>query len=222
MRILARLCLAAGGLTLALSASASAQAPAPHPASQGEYSVPTGVVVTGKNSREVEAQLRRLGPPQVVSETVVIDGQTYVSHPSGSAPGRAVVSDAPGFQMAMPGEPEPVGVMRTNYANSNPGMVPPAMMGAPGSSPFNPAMGRHGVASGPGAGSAPFLPPSSPNPRPRVIAHLFGLEGIGNMFRDAREAKIEARKRKEILSDYYASRKVDELPASAVYGRKPR
>jgi hypothetical protein len=199
----------------------------------GEYTVPTGVMVSPKDAPAVEAQLRKLGPPQVVSETVIIDGkavpyngQTIMLGSSGSAPGRAVATDAPaGYATVASGEPEPIGVMRTGYGMQpgamQPGMMSPAQMGRPGSSPYNPMMGRHGVPVPASIGSAPFLP-SSPTPKPHVFAHLFGLDGITNAMRDRREARAEARKRREILQMYTESGRVDEVPAEAVYGKKAR
>lgn len=263
MRRLARLSLAVGGLSLALPLFANAQQPAPplvapsapiltpdevsklpsaRQTSAGEYAMPTGVVVSEKDSKAMEAQIRRLGPPHVVSQGTVVQGQPMMAPgqamSAAGAPGRAVVTDAPaGYASTAPGEPAPIGVMRTNYNNApvgtpaagmgmapgmGMGMGPGHGAGPQGSSPLNPMMSRHGMPNSPmGGGSSPFLP-SSATPRPRVLAHLFGFEGIGNAMRDSREARIEARRRRDILKTYNGGNGAEEVPASAVYNGRSR
>ncbi|MDX2037278.1 MAG: hypothetical protein SFX72_11560 [Isosphaeraceae bacterium] len=227
MRLLARIGFVVGGLLPALPAFAQVphHAPASAPVAarnaDGDYVIPTGVSVSAAEAPAMEAQLRRLGPPQPVSQGQVVQGQPVMIVSGGSAPGRAVATDAPGYAgQMMPGEPEPIGVMRTNYATApSPAAASAMRPGMPpqGATPFNPMMGRHGVPMNPGMGAAPYLPSSPANPRPRIFAHLFGLEGIGNAMRDRREARLEARKKQEMIQMYQNSR-VDEVPASAVYG----
>lgn len=108
---------------------------------------------------------------------------------------------------AVSAEPEPMGVMQTNYNAGG-----PAPMGGGMSAP-----GRASVGGGGGglpSQSGPIRPPV--HNRPRIIGHLFGLPNFGTL-----SAEQQARKQSAHAAIRYdnLSPTVNELPSSMVYGR---
>ena len=124
---------------------------------------------------------------------------------AGGAPGVAVASDAmPGYTVA-----------------GSPAGAEPAPIGAVG--------GRYVNASAPGRASTmdrSVMPASVPPPRdpiapgahnrPHVIRHLFGLDALGAHHRERVRKKGEAHASIAYDPQY---QKVNEVPASVVYGR---
>jgi hypothetical protein len=132
------------------------------------------------------------------------------------APGRSVASDAssptkPGRSLVTSGEPEPIGVMKTNYT--------PSASAAPAGMPAAP--GRAVVQSG-SAGSAPFMSPT-PESSPHIIGHLFGFSEMANDFQDWRASRGKRKREAHAAIPYgQDGTKVEELPASMVFGNGPR
>jgi hypothetical protein len=132
------------------------------------------------------------------------EGGTIVSGPMASAhaPGYAVVGEGTqGF------DPVPVGVYRAGRAQ--PGMA---------------AMGQRPGASGYDASVVPTgMPPAQvalagpEHNRPHIISHLFGIPKFGQIRRDWDDK--ERQKHAAIAYDQ-PNQKVNELPASVVYGKK--
>jgi hypothetical protein len=134
-------------------------------------------------------------------------GQVTMVSPGG-APGVAVASDAaPGHAVADSAEPEPIGLMKTNYSQAGPG-------GAARSAP-QPVMPA-------GPGSTPFIPQADEHD-PHVLSHLFGFSAWHRDIKNKMEAK-ERRKREAHAAISYDStpEKPTELPASAVFGPSGR
>ncbi len=126
------------------------------------------------------------------------------------APGRAVASDkAPGRAVVSAGEPEPIGVMRTNYTASAPAAGAVA------------APGRATVQNG-SVGHTPFMSPT-PESTPHILGHLFGFAEIRNDFQDWRESRGKRKRDSHAAIPYgIDGSKVEELPASMVYGKDAR
>ncbi|WZO99774.1 hypothetical protein EP7_001387 [Isosphaeraceae bacterium EP7] len=153
-------------------------------------------------------------------EVVTMVGMPIES--SDEAAGHAVVGDLghgqPTGNMGIAGaEPVPVGVVQTNY---NAGAPAPYSV-ADRIDPL--ARGHAGMTrpQGPVPMNGPIPPAPTPassgaNARPRVLAHLFGFEGIGRAGREAREQK--AREQHAKISYGNAGGPISELPASMVYG----
>jgi hypothetical protein len=148
--------------------------------------------------------------PVVVSERVVAQGDP-------NAPGYAVVGGpegAQGFAVAnggMPGsDPAPIGVATAGQRGPiDPRMA--AMGPRPGAGSYDPSVMPTSV-------PAPPEPMSGPgHNRPHVIGHLLGLPKIGHHHEER-----QARKRENHAAISYSdpNEKVNELPASMVYGRK--
>jgi hypothetical protein len=148
-----------------------------------------------------------------------------VSTPPGEAPGRAVASSAPANRsgrdnMAVAydgsmGDPAPVGVVQAGYSPNGPMPVSASV------APQGPAPGRAVAESTPG--HDPYQVKSSGFPHPHILGHLFGWSGLG-----AERAEEKARRKAEThaMISYDAngnsSTPIDDLPASAVYGKKGR
>jgi hypothetical protein len=121
-----------------------------------------------------------------------------------SAPGRAVATDAaPGRAVVAAGEPEPIGVMRTNYsANVPAGAAVPAPPVAP-----------------PQPGKAPYLGEQHET-KPNILGHLFGFAAMHRDLQDKMDEKNRKKREKHAAISYEPSDgKVEELPAAMVYGR---
>ncbi len=147
-------------------------------------------------------------------------GQVTVITQNGAptAPGRAVASDAaPAPGLVQAGEPEPIGVMRTNYSVPTAGS--PAPM-APGRAVVN-----GGPAAGPAAPAVANFTPyqhASAEGSPHIIGHLFGLAPMRNDFRDWMMSRTRNKKDAHAAIPYGSTgSQVEELPASMVYGKTP-
>jgi hypothetical protein len=154
-------------------------------------------------------------------QVVMMEGMPVES--SAEPAGHAVVGDLgqgqPAGSALANAEPMPVGVVQTNY-NS----------GAPAPYSVNDridplARGHAGISrpDGPVPMNGPVPPAPTPassgaNTRPRVLAHLFGFDGIGRAGREAREQKTREQHAK--ISYGNQSGPISELPASMVYGRR--
>ena len=141
------------------------------------------------------------------------------------APGRAVASNgsSPSGHAAQPGgngpavaydnsmaEPTPVGVVQANFSQAAP-------MGAPAMNVPQASQPGRAVAEST-SGRDPYQAKSGSFPHPHIIAHLFGLTGIG-----AERAEEKARRKAEahaMISYDAGSAPVEELPASMVFGKK--
>ncbi len=147
-----------------------------------------------------QAQLDRTGSV-VISE--VAGPAVVVSEGAPGAPGRAMVSDA---GMVAPGDPAPIGEMRTSYEMARPGVASTATAPKPAPVRMAPA-------------SAPFLPPSRPTRVP-VISHLLGFGDIG---KERREAKARAKMESHASIAYGPNGEAPtDVPASVVFGKKGR
>jgi hypothetical protein len=229
MRRLAHLSMALLGLALAIPASAfgfddpPASSPAPHKhglfhkakdcpacaaakAAHAHHNVapvlaqsspmvlPEGSKITGcaHSSNGVCAACRKIleSPGQIVMVAPGAPANTVAMAP---APGHAVVADN--------SDPMPVGLMRTDYRPGGPGAPAPA-------------------ASMPANGRDPFMP-AKPESRPHIISHLFGFADVGNEVRTAAESRDRKKKEAHAAIAYGENAsKVDDLPASMVYGKK--
>ncbi len=139
----------------------------------------------------------------------------------GEAVGYATTGRVPAANLAVSGEPTPIGVMRTNYSTPNQlGMPAPGMATAGGPGTMGPM-----PAGGPGWGGMPAgaqgygAGPTYGRPgkgRSGVLASMFGLRGFGRMSKER-----EARARSLHAAEAYGAPGSGpvELPASAVYGR---
>ena len=157
-----------------------------------------------------------------VSPCAVCQGNGVVSGPvmmaNGSAPGYAVVdgqgmmadANAPGYAVvggdATGPEPSPIGVSRSGQ---DPRMA--AMRPQPGAGAYDPSVVPTSIPPAQDAVAGPG------HNRPHIIGHLLGLPTIGALRRE-RESK-ERQKHAAIAYDQ-PGQKVDELPASMVYGDK--
>jgi hypothetical protein len=133
---------------------------------------------------------------------------TMVSPGAPGGAGHALASDAaPGFAVADSAEPEPIGLMKTNYSQAGQGgaarPVPqPAMPAGPGPAPFMSQTDEHD---------------------PHVISHLFGFSAWRRDIKDKWEAKDRRKREAHAAISYDASpEKPTELPASAVFGPSGR
>ena len=152
----------------------------------------------------------------------VCQGSGVVSGPvtmvDASAPGYAVVdgpgmmanANAPGYAVvggdASGPEPSPIGVSRSGQ---DPRMA--AMGPRPGAGAYDPSVVPTSIPPAQDAVAGPG------HNRPHIIGHLLGLPTIGVLRRE-RESK-ERQKHAAIAYDQ-PGKKVDELPASMVYGDK--
>jgi hypothetical protein len=120
-------------------------------------------------------------------------------------PGRAVATDAmPGHAVAAAGDPEPIGVMQTNYTAN----APAGAMAKP-AAPTMPAQ--------PGRG--PFLGEQHET-KPHVIGHLFGFSAMQRDMQDKWEEKARKKREKHAAISYDSNEsKVQELPSTMVFGR---
>jgi hypothetical protein len=120
-------------------------------------------------------------------------------------PGRAVATDAmPGHAVAAVGEPEPIGVMRTNYSANAPAgaaarPAQPVMPAEPGKGPY---LGEQREA------------------KPHILGHLFGFSVMERDLHDKLGEKDRKKREKHAAISYESTDgKVQELPAAMVYGR---
>jgi hypothetical protein len=168
---------------------------APVPA-QSPMVLPEGSKITGcaHSSNGVCAACRKIleSPGQIV---MVAPANVVAAAPA-SAPGHAVVADT--------SEPMPVGLMRTDYRPGTPGAP-----GAPAPAASSPTNGRD-----------PFMPPK-PESRPHILSHLFGFADVRNDVHTA-VASRDRKKRETHAAIAYGENasKVEDLPASMVYGKK--
>ena len=116
------------------------------------------------------------------------------------------------YDPSMIADPAPIGVMQTNYAQ--PGMAPAAPSSVPTATSLQPG---HALAES-GASPAPFQHRPTSSKNPRIISHLLGFRDPTAEWRDMRaQKKTEAHA--SIPYDTEGTT-VNELPASAVYGRR--
>ncbi|WP_435007774.1 hypothetical protein P12x_005039 [Tundrisphaera lichenicola] len=150
-----------------------------------------------------------MGSPSAVEEP----GRAVASSgPAAGAPmmaGRGT-SEAP-FDGEM-GGPSPIGVVQANFSQGAPTGMPAASMVPTASS----MMPGHAIAEA-GAGPAPFQHRTTSSSNPRILGHLFGWSGIGSERAEARrQRKVESH---AMIHYDNAGSTVNEVPASAVYGR---
>jgi hypothetical protein len=172
-------------------------APAPPP-----IALPEGSKITGcaHSANGVCPACRKIleAPGQIVMVAPAAPANAVAAAPgvavaSDSAPGHAVVADT--------SEPLPVGLMRTDYRPGSPGALAPA-------------------ASMPTAGRDPYMPPK-PESKPHILSHLFGFADVRNDVRTAVESRDRKKKEAHAAIAYGdGANKVDDLPASMVYGKK--
>jgi hypothetical protein len=160
------------------------------------------------------------GPPiaaggTIVSGPVVMNQHVVPGDPN--APGYAVVGGpegAPGYAMADGGangvDPTPIGVARgAQGAMADPRMA--AAMPRPGAGSYDPAVMPTSVPPPP----APMSGPG--HNRPHIISHTFGLPILGKHYKE----RVEKRREQHAAVAYGdPNQKVNELPASAVYGQR--
>ncbi len=251
MRRLAHLSLAVLGAALAVPTSARAQADAPvsrseatsprkhlhlgHPKAEPNHecarcaaarvakakagAIPAAPMVMPDGTRIVGCAHSTNGVCATCVKLLAMPGVMTAGAPGTPAPGTAVATAAPGRAVASdaaPGramvadaaEPEPIGVMRTTFS--------------PAGTPAAPGMPARPAAPMAQPARSPFLS-DAPAPRPHILAHLFGVAAID---RDAREVlgTRDRRKKEAHAATAYGdpTSKVDELPASMVYGRRDR
>lgn len=148
--------------------------------------------------------------PVVVSERIIESGDL-------NAPGHAVVGgpeEAPGMAVVNGGmpaaEPTPIGVARGSLnAPVDPRMAAAMPRRGPGS--YDPAVMPTSVPAAP----APMNGPG--HDRPHIISHMLGLPRLGH-----HHAEREEKRRENHAMEAYGpnNEKVDDLPASMVYGRR--
>jgi hypothetical protein len=183
-------------------------------AAQGHGPIPTEGMPEG--SRIVGCAHSSHGVCKTCKQWLEMPGEVTVLAPgtpvtavasSGTAPGRAVVSDAaPGRAVVAAGEPEPIGVMRTNYAATTP--VAAARMPQATAVPVP-------------ANSGPYLGHDKDTSNPHVLGHLFGLSAWHRDIQNKLSEKERRRREKHAALSYEpADGKVTDLPASMVYGRQ--
>ncbi len=142
---------------------------------------------------------------EMPGEVTVMAPGTPTTAVAAAQPGRAVATDAmPGRAVVAAADPEPIGVMQTNYS----ARVPAGAMAKP-AVPAMPAQ--------PGRG--PFLGEQHET-KPHVLGHLFGFSAMQRDWQDKWEEKGRKKREKHAAISYDSNEsKVQELPASAVYGR---
>ncbi len=149
--------------------------------------------------------------PTIVSERVV-----SVSDPQ--APGHAVVGgeDMAGYAVVggQPGpqaDPTPIGVARGAYGATaaDPRMAQAAMR-RPGAGAFDPAVMPTSIPAAPTPMSGPG------HNRPHVISHIFGIPKFGHLHQE----RADRKRQEHAAISYGDGSKVNELPASMVYGRR--
>ena len=227
MRLRARLSLALFGLALAVPTAAWAQRPANPAASGGPHRHTKGLFGNKRSCnecqvKELAAQGILVPPPPapipdgaIVSqgECMTCQSGPIVSGPmivqDGSTPGHAVVGGAaPGYAVVggeVPsGEPTPIGMVNPSLASS----VPPAAAGRPGT--MDRSLTPTSMAPNP-------IRPKTHND-PRVISHLLGISDLGRGRRAARERK--EREDHARISYGPTNSRVNEVPASVIYGRR--
>ncbi|WP_406697656.1 hypothetical protein V5E97_02205 [Singulisphaera sp. Ch08] len=224
MHLLARTGLAVLGLALATPVAVWADPPAsasnPHNHRRGLF---------GKQKLCAECQRAKLQaeginippppslPGQVVSEGVVTEGgvcttcQSQAGHQgvvvSDSASGYAVVGGdaAPGYAVVggqVPSaDPSPIGVVQAR----------------PGQAPSRSAGTDRSVMQASTAPAPEPIRPAGSNP-PRILSHLFGFSAIGRDYREAKERR-RGEDHASIRYDQPETQKINDLPASKVYGR---
>jgi len=121
-----------------------------------------------------------------------------------SLPGRAVVGGEPTY-VASGNDPAPIGVVEPRFAAAGPGPVP---IGSRDAS----VMPTASVSSP----SDPLMP--SAEKQPHILTHLFGLSSIGRERSERRERRDEE-KHARIAYGAGNTEPVQNVPASAVYGR---
>lgn len=182
-------------------------APPPAPAQHvhhGQIPIPTAgmpegsrIVACAHSSNGVCATCKAL--LEMPGEVVMIAPGTPATVVA-AAPGRAVATDAAGHAQVAAGEPAPIGVMRTDYAANAPAR------------PAQPAMP-------PQPGRGPYLGESRET-KPHILGHLFGLTPMHYDLQDKLGEGDRKKRQKHAAISYDASdAKVQELPASMVYGR---
>lgn len=169
-------------------------------------------------------------PPTVIMEGACAaceKGATTVhAHPVvEESPGAASIRprETPGYaqvggatQVPMYAEPTPIGVMQTSYQpRTQQGQFQPNGLQAPvdvlALSEAREKQKRQAAAVPPTMGGSPGKPRS----RPRILAHLFGFDGMFHMGRD-REAQRAGQH--AAISYGGMNQVVTDVPASAVYG----
>ncbi len=146
---------------------------------------------------------------EMPGEVVMVAPGTSMAAPGmavASTPGRAVATDsAPGRAVVAAGEPEPIGVMQTNYSANVPAgarakPAPPAM-------PYR------------AGGGTPVLGEQHET-KPHILGHLFGFSEMKYDLQDKMEEGNRKKKQKHAAISYDSTEgKVQELPASMVFGR---
>jgi hypothetical protein len=138
---------------------------------------------------------------------VVVPGTAAPTAPTLAAaqPGRAVATDAmPGRAVVAAGDPEPIGVMQTNYSANV-----PAGAAAKPAAPAMPAQ--------PGRG--PFLGEQHET-KPHILGHLFGFSAMQRDWQDKWEEQGRKKREKHAAVSYDSNEsKVQELPSTMVFGR---
>jgi hypothetical protein len=197
----------AGKLMVATPPLAPAQhvhvAPAQTPIPAAGFPEGSRIVACAHSSNGVCATCKALLelPGQVVS---VAPGMPAGATMASAAPGRAVATDAaPGRAVVASGEPEPIGVMRTNYSANAPARSAaapkPPMPHQPGHTPF---LGEQHETN------------------PHILGHLFGISAMQRDFQDKLAEPARKKKEKHAAISYEPTGgKVEDLPASMVYGR---
>ncbi len=143
---------------------------------------------------------------EMPGEVTVVAPGTAASTVVAGTPGRAVATDAmPGRAVVAAGDPEPIGVMQTNYSANV-----PAGAAAKPAAPAMPAQ--------PGRG--PYLGAQHDSSNPYVIGHLFGFSAMHRDWQDKLAEKDRKKREKHAAISYDSDQsKVEELPSTMVFGR---
>ncbi len=154
-----------------------------------------GVCKTCKAWLEMPGEVTVVAPGTAAPTTAVAATQ----------PGRAVATDAmPGRAVVAAGDPEPIGVMQTNYTAHAP-------VGA-AAKPVAPTMPAQ-----PGRG--PFLGEQRET-KPHILGHLFGISAMERDWQDKLEERSRKKREKHAAISYDTNEsKVQELPSAMVFGR---
>lgn len=155
----------------------------------------------------------------------IVPGSIVVTDSASMPPGRAVVggtevaADFPAGRAVVGGpEPSPVGVARASQGNFTPVAAAVA------------AGGTQGPLRDPSVMPSSMIPPAQTaigadtgTPRPRIIKHMLDLPDLGGIGRSVRANRSRASREAHAAISYDAPNgKVDELPASMVYGKGGR
>jgi hypothetical protein len=155
----------------------------------------------------------------------IVPGSIVVSDSGSMPPGRAVVggtavaAEFPAGRAVVGGpEPAPVGMARASQGNFTP--VAGALA----------AGGAQGPLRDPSVMPSSMIPPAQTaiggdtgTPRPRIVKHMLDLPDLGGIGRGFRENRNRASREAHAAISYDAPNgRVDELPASMVYGKGGR